>query len=107
MNTLTLKNLTREEIAVRFLISTLCILLVVYSFVLLSLIFSAIDKKETGIQVNKLSTLLSTREHDYTEAVMAINESSLKDFGFQKITSSTFAVRKDPVATFTVLYERQ
>lgn len=106
MNKHILQKFNQETIIVHTLFSILGVLLAVYLGILLSLVFTAIDKKQSILAVKELSTTLSTKEYNYSEAVLAISESSLKDFGFQKITSSTFAVRKDPIATFTLLYER-
>ena len=106
MNKFILQKINQETVIVHALFSFFGLLLVVYLSVLLSLVFTAIDKKQADLAIKQLSTTLSTKEYDYSEAIVAINESSLTTFGFQKITSSTFAVRKDPIATLTLLYER-
>lgn len=101
---LTYKHL-RERI-VHTMAGTLCILALIYVAVLLSLIFSVIERKQNLIAIKDASSLLSERESDYANAVSSITEKELADASFVRVDNATFAVRKDAIASYTVLYAR-
>lgn len=88
------------------MLGTLIILAFVYCAVLLSLVFSVIERKQNMIAVRDLSSELSALEAKYANIVSSISEKDLVDNHFTRIDGTTFAVRKDDIASYTVLYAR-
>lgn len=101
---LTYKNL--DERIIHTMAGTLVVLALVYIAVLLSLIFSVIERKQNTIATRDASSLLSQLEGEYANTVSSITETELKDNNFVRIDNATFAVRKDDIASYTVLYAR-
>ncbi len=85
---------------------TLAVLALVYVAVLLSLIFSVIERKQNMIAIKDSASLLSQLEGEYANSVSSITETELRDKKFTRIENATFAVRKDDIASYTVLYAR-
>lgn len=85
---------------------TLCILALVYCIVLLSLVFSVIERKQNTIASRDLSSQLSSLEMKYANIVSSISENDLLSNDFSRVDDATFAVRKDDIASYTVLYAR-
>ncbi len=86
------------------MLGTLCVLALVYCIVLLSLVFSVIERKQNTIASRDLSSQLSTLEMKYANIVSSISESDLIANDFTRVDNATFAVRKDDIASYTVLY---
>lgn len=101
---LTYKNL--NERIIHTMAGTLTILALVYIAVLLSLIFSVIERKQNMIAVKDAASTLSQMEGEYANAVSSITETELSENNFVRIDNATFAVRKDDIASYTVLYAR-
>lgn len=97
---------TFYERAVHTMLGTLCVLALVYCVVLLALVFSVIDRKQNTIASRDLSSQLSTLEMKYAATVSSISESNLIENDFTRVDDATFAVRKDDIASYTVLYAR-
>lgn len=85
---------------------TLCALAIVYCLILLSLVFSVIERKQNLLAVKDLSSQVSALETRYANEVGGINDATLAQHNFVHIDNTTFAVRKDPIASFTLLYTR-
>ncbi len=100
------KTTTFYERAVHTMVGTLCILVLVYCVVLFSLVFSVIERKQNTIASRDLSSTLSTLEMKYASTVSSISESDLFFHDFTRVDNATFAVRKDDIASYTVLYAR-
>ncbi len=100
------KTTTFYERAVHTMAGTLCVLSLVYCVILLSLVFSVIDRKQNTIAARDLSSSLSSLETKYANIVSSITESDLTNNNFTRIDGATFAVRKDDIASYTVLYLR-
>jgi hypothetical protein len=100
------KTTTFYERAVHTMVGTLCVLALVYCIVLLSLVFSVIERKQNTIASRDLSSQLSTLEMRYANIVSSISESDLLAHNFTRVDNATFAVRKDDIASYTVLYAR-
>jgi hypothetical protein len=95
---------TFYEKAVHTMLGTLCVLALVYCVVILSLVFSVIERKQNTIASRDLSSSLSALETKYANAVSSINENDLSANNFVRVDGTTFAVRKDDIASYTVLY---
>jgi hypothetical protein len=100
------KTTTFYERAVHTMVGTLCALSLVYCVVLLALVFSVIDRKQNIIASRDLSSKLSSFETKYASTVSFITENDLSKNNFTRVDSTTFAVRKDDIASYTVLYAR-
>ena len=92
------------ERAVHTMVGTLCVLALIYCAVLLSLVFSVIERKQNTIASRDLSSQLSSLEMKYANIVSSISENDLAINNFTRVDNATFAVRKDDIASYTVLY---
>ena len=97
---------TLHERAVHTMLGTLCILALVYCAIILSLVFSVIERKQNTIASRDLASELSSLEASYANTVSSITETDLAKNDFTRIDGATFAVRKDDIASYTVLYAR-
>ena len=88
------------------MLGTLCILALVYCAIILSLVFSVIERKQNTIASRDLSSEHSSLEATYANIVSSISEKDLIENNFTRVDSATFAVRKDDIASYTVLYAR-
>lgn len=102
----TYKTTTLYERIIHTMIGTLSILAIVYCLVLLALVFSVIERKQNIVASKELVSELSSLEANYANTVASINESVLAAHNFTRVEGATFAVRKDPIASYTVLYAR-
>lgn len=100
------QTITIYERTVHAMFGTLSILALVYCIVLLSLIFSVIERKQNSIANRELTSQLSALEANYANELASINETTLMTNHYTRIDGTTFAVRKDAIATYTVLYAR-
>jgi hypothetical protein len=86
------------------MLGSLVILALIYCAILLSLVFSVIEQKQNTIASRDLSSQLSGIESKYANIVASISENDLTAHNFTRVDSATFAVRKDDIASYTVLY---
>ncbi|MDB5260256.1 MAG: hypothetical protein JWN37_487 [Candidatus Nomurabacteria bacterium] len=100
------KSINLYERTVHTMFGTLLILGIIYSVVLLSLIFSVIERKQNTLANRDLTSELSSLETSYANQVATITDSKLLANNFKRVDGATFAVRKDEVASYTVLYAR-
>lgn len=100
------KTANLYERIVHTMLGTLSILALVYCLVLLSLVFSVIERKQNTIAVRDLSSEVSAYEAKYANIVSSITEKDLAMKSFTRVDGATFAVRKDDIASYTVLYAR-
>jgi hypothetical protein len=98
------KSINIYERTVHTMFATVLILSVVYCLVLLSLVFSVIERKQNTIASRDLSSELSSLETRYANQVAGINDSVLAINNYVRVDNTTFAVRKDDIASYTVLY---
>ncbi len=94
------------ERIVHTMLGTLCVLALIYCAVLLSLVFSVIERKQNTIAIRDISSELSMLEARYANIVSSITEKDLVLNNYTRIDGATFAVRKDDIASYTVLYAR-
>jgi hypothetical protein len=73
---------------------------------ILSLVFSVIERKQNTLVSRDLSSSLSSLETKYANIVSSITENDLAQNNFTRVDGATFAVRKDNIASYTVLYAR-
>lgn len=96
---------TREEKIIHTMVATIALLIVIYCLVLLSLVFSVIEQKQNSLAIKDLTSKASYLESNYANEIAGINDSVLAQNNFKRVDGS-FAVRKDPVASYAILYER-
>lgn len=97
---------TIYEKVVHVMFGTLSLLAFTYCVVLLSLVFSVIERKQNTIATRDLASQVSALEANYANQIASINDSTLAVHKYTRIDSTTFAVRKDAIASYTVLYAR-
>lgn len=100
------QSLTLIERTVQTMFGGLIVLALIYCAVLLSLVFSVIERKQNTLASRELTSTLSALEARYANTVASINDDMLLAHEYQRIDGATFAVRKDPIASYTVLYAR-
>ncbi len=100
------QSVTLFERTVHTMFGTLVLLALVYCVILLSLIFSVIERKQNALASRDLTSTLSALEAKYANTVASINDSTLSVNKYSRIDGATFAVRKDAIASYTVLYAR-
>jgi hypothetical protein len=97
---------TLYERSVHAMIGTLAVLALTYCVVLLSLVFTVIERKQNTIASRDLVSQLSALEANYANELTSINDSTLTAHHYARVDGATFAVRKDAIASYTVLYAR-
>jgi hypothetical protein len=102
--TLKFSQLSLYERTIHTLFGTLCVLALIYCALLLSLVFSVIERKQNNLAIRELRSELSSEETKYANTLSSITETKLTDAHYVKVDNSTFAVRKSSIATYTVLY---
>lgn len=100
------KTATLYEKAIHGMLGVLAVLALVYCMILLSLVFSVIERKQNTIASRDLASELSILEARYANTVSSITEQDLSAKQFTRVDDATFAVRKDAIASYTVLYAR-
>ena len=95
---------TLQEKTVHAMLGTLSVLALAYCIVLLSLVFSVIERKQNTIASRDLTSQLSALEANYANQLASINDSVLAAHQYTRVDGATFAVRKDAIASYTVLY---
>lgn len=92
------------ERTVHVMFGTVVVLAFMYCIVLLSLVFSVIERKQNDIAVRDLGSQVSSLETRYANQIASINDSTLALNNYTRVSGATFAVRKDAIASYTVLY---
>jgi hypothetical protein len=100
------QSITIFERTVHTMFGSLVILALIYCVVLLSLIFSVIERKQNALASRDLTSTLSALESKYANTVASIDDTTLKTHEYARVDGTTFAVRKDAIASYTVLYAR-
>jgi hypothetical protein len=100
------QSITLFQRTVHTMFGTLLLLALVYCVVLLSIVFSVIERKQDNIASRDLTSELASLEAKYANTVGGINDSVLAQNNFKRVDGTAFAVRKDPIASYTVLYAR-
>jgi hypothetical protein len=103
---LNFKSITLCERTVHTMLGTLSVLVLLYCVVLLSLVFSVIERKQNTIASRDLTSQLSSLETKYANKIASIDDSVLAANKYSRVDNTTFAVRKDDIASYTVLYAR-
>lgn len=94
------------ERSVHVLIGTFFVTIFAYCLVLLSLVFSVIERKQNVLAIRELRSELTTYETNYANQLSSITDAKLTTEHYVKVDGSTFAVRKSTIASYAVLYAR-
>ncbi len=89
---------------VHTMLFSLVILALCYCAILLSLVFSVIERKQNILANRDLTSTLSSLEMQYANKVASIDENILRENNYTRVDGTTFAVRKDAIASYTLLY---
>lgn len=105
MNKITRHTYLTEK-TVHGLLSLFGILCAAYIVVMISIVFSVIERKQDVLAITSIGNDLMQVENNYAAMVATLDDATLKEKGFHKFESTRFAVRKDPIATYALLYAR-
>jgi hypothetical protein len=94
------------EKGVHTLLTVFGLLCIAYLIVLLSIVFSVIERKQNILATSSIGTDLMRVENSYASTLSTLDDKALSDRGFTRFESTHFAVRKDPIATYALLYAR-
>ncbi len=100
------QSITLVQRTVHTMFGSLIVLALIYCAILLSLVFSVISEKQNILATREMTSTLSILEAKYANTVASITDSTLSMNNYKRIDGATFAVRKDPIASYTVLYAR-
>ena len=100
------QTVTLFERTVHTMFGSLFILALIYCAILLSLVFSVIEQKQNKLASRDLTSTLSMLEAKYSNTIASINDTALHANNYTRVDGATFAVRKDAIASYTVLYAR-
>lgn len=103
---LTYKTMTLRERIVNSMLAAIVVLAIAYCVILLSLVFSVIERKQAISSTKDLVSKLSAVESSYANEIARISDTVLSQKEFVRLDGATLTVRKDPIAGYTVLYER-
>lgn len=98
-------TITKEDV-IKLLVLILAVLIFSYSIILLSLTGNAISLKKISLSIKKTETDTAKNERDFSKTLTDVNSASFHEFGFTAATNAGFAVKKDSIASFALLYER-
>lgn len=101
-----LKSTYLEQKTIQALLSFFCILSVAYCSILVAIVFSVIERKQNVVTVTNLTNQLMEEENRYASTLSTLDGTTLSKIGFEHFDATTFAVRKDPIATYALLYAR-
>lgn len=94
-----------QEKSVKLLLAIIFVLVAVYCSLLISVVFSVIEQKQNNIASINISSNLTTLENKYASKIATFDYLSVSKLDFVHINSTSFAVRKDKVASYSFLYE--
>ena len=101
------KTGTLQERIVNSMILSIIALAFVYCVILLTLVFSVIERKQAMASNKDLVSSLSSVESQYSNEITKINDTVLLSKNFVRVEGTTLTVRKDPIASYTVLYDNR
>lgn len=105
MKNYNLQNQTLQEKLIHAMIGTIVVLVIIYCAILLVLVFSVIEQKQNALTIKDLTSKVSYLESSYANTISKINDNVLLANNFKRVDGS-FAIRKDEVASFALLYAK-
>ena len=102
----TLRHSYLIEKTVHGLLSLFGFLCIAYLIVLLSIVFSVIERKQDVLTSSNVGNDLMMVENSYASQIATLDDKALTDRGFTRFEATHFAVRKDPIASYALLYAR-
>jgi hypothetical protein len=95
-----------QQKIVQGLLGLLCVLALIYCSLLISLVFTVVEKRQDSLAIKNITTDITLAENAYSEKVASFDEHYVHELGFNRFDGSAFAVRKDTIATYSLLYAR-
>jgi hypothetical protein len=105
MKKLKLNSISLQEKTIHAMILLFITLVIIYCAILISIVFSVIERKQNMISSVNLSSQLSSVENKYSDEIASIDNNFLVAHNFTHFESTTFAIRKDNIASYAFLYE--
>ena len=102
----TLRHTYLTEKTVHALLSLFGVLVIAYLIILISIVFSVIERKQDVLATTAIGNDLMRVENTYASLLSSLDDKALRDRGFTRFEATHFAVRKDPIATYALLYAR-
>lgn len=102
----TLRHTYLTEKTVHALLTLFGILCVAYLIILISIVFSVIERKQDILATSSIGNDLMQVENTYASLLATLDDKTLMGKGFTRFEATHFAVRKDPIATYALLYSR-
>lgn len=102
----TLRTTYLIEKSVHSLLSLFGVLCAAYLIILISIVFSVIERKQDILATSSIGNDLMRVENSYASLLSTLDDQALTDRGFTRFEATHFAVRKDPIATYALLYAR-
>ena len=102
----TLRHSYLMEKSIQALLSLFGVLCIAYLIILISIVFSVIERKQDVLATATIGNDLMQVENSYASLLGTLDDKSLLGMGFSRFESTHFAVRKDPIATYALLYAR-
>ena len=102
----TLRHTYLMEKTIQSLLSLFGILCIAYLIILISIVFSIIERKQDVLATANIGNDLMRVENSYASLLSTLDDKVLTDKGFTRFEATHFAVRKDPIATYALLYAR-
>jgi hypothetical protein len=102
----TLRHTYLTEKTIHSLLALFGVLCAAYLVILLSIVFSVIERKQDVLATSAIGNDLMTVENSYASLLSTLDDNALADRGFARFEATHFAVRKDPIATYALLYAR-
>ncbi len=106
MKNLKYNTITIQERAAQSLLVGILVLAAIYCVLLISIIFSVIEQKKNNVASIDITSQLTSIENKYASQIALLDDTKMASLNYKHITSTSFAVRKDNVASYTFLYER-
>lgn len=82
------------------------VLFVIYSLIIIGILFEALDRRQANQESKKFAEQLSDREAMFASSIPRAGRVSFEEAGFVKEDSATFVISLDENVMYTYLYER-
>ena len=102
----TLRHTYLTEKTIQALLTLFGMLCIAYLIILISIVFSVIERKQDVLATASIGNDLMQVENTYASLLGTLDDKSLTGMGFTRFEATHFAVRKDPIASYAVLYAR-
>lgn len=102
----TLRHTYLTEKTIHALLTLFSLLCIAYLIILISIVFSVIERKQDVLATSSIGNDLMQVENTYASLLATLDDKALTERGFTRFEATHFAVRKDPIASYALLYTR-